>query len=59
MISIQYKNMMYEIEQEPFETLDDSYTRAWFIVKNYDNYPYDELYSLSLIMINKNKGMQY
>lgn len=59
MITVQYKSKLYDVEHEPFETLDDAYKRAWFIAKNYNTCPYAELYSQSLIMINKNKGMQY
>ena len=62
MISLQYKGKIYNIEVEPFETMIDAYKRAWYIVKNYDSYSYknlNELYSLSIIMNNKNKGMNY
>lgn len=59
MISIQYKGKLYNIEQEPFESIEESYKRGWYIVKNYDKYDYNQLYSLSIIMINKNKGMIY
>lgn len=59
MISIQYQGKIYNIEQEPFESIEESYKRAWYIVKNYDKYDYNQLYSLSIIMINKNKGMIY
>jgi len=50
---------LYNIEQEPFETIEDSYKRGWFIVKNYDKYKKDELYSLSIITLNFEKGMTY
>ena len=60
MIAIQYQGKIYNISQEPFETIDVSYKRGWYIVKNFEKYPdYKELYSLSIIMINKNKGMNY
>lgn len=60
MISLQYKGKLYKIDVEPFETIEESYKRAWFIVKNFEKYTnYKELYSASLIMINKNKGMSY
>ena len=60
MIVIQYQGKIYNIQQEPFESIEDSYKRGWFIVKNYQKYDsYRELYSLSIIMINKNKGMIY
>lgn len=59
MISLQFKGKIYNIETEPFETVEESYKRAWFIVKNNDKYRYDELNSLAIMMINKNKGMCY
>jgi len=59
MISLQYNGFIYNIAKEPYETFEESYNRAWFIVKNYEKYPYDELYSLSIININKNKNMDY
>lgn len=59
MISLQYQGKIYNFEAEPYETVEDSYKRAWFMVKNYDNYKHDELYSLAIMMINKNKGMVY
>ncbi len=59
MISIQYLGKIYNIEQEPFESLQDSYKRGWYIIKNYDKYKKDELYSLSIMMINREKGMIY
>ena len=59
MISLQYNGFIYNIAKEPYETIEESYNRAWFIVKNYEKYSYDELYSLSIININKNKNMDY
>jgi hypothetical protein len=59
MINILYQGKLYNIQQEPFETIEDSYKRGWYIVKNYGKHTYDELYSLSIIMLNKNKGMSY
>ncbi len=59
MITIQYQGALYNIQQEPFENIEDSYKRGWYIVKNYNKYSYDELYSLSIIMLNKNKGLIY
>lgn len=60
MICIQYEGKLYNIATEPFETISDTFKRGWFIVKNYDKYSdYNELYSLSIMMINKNKGMNY
>ena len=57
MISLYYNGSIYIIEEEPFESYEESYTRAWFIVKNYSKYNLDELYSLSII--NLNKDMEY
>lgn len=59
MISLQYQGKLFNIDTEPYETIEESYKRAWFMVKNYDNYKNDELYSLAIMMINKNKGMIY
>ncbi len=59
MITIQYKGNLFNIEQEPYESVEESYKRGWYIVKNYGKNTYDELYSLSIIMLNKNKGMAY
>ena len=59
MISLQYKGKIFNISQEPYETIEESYKRGWFIVKNFDNMPYMKLYSLSIKNINKNKGMSY
>jgi hypothetical protein len=56
-LSLYYKLKIYNIKKEPFELLEDTYKRAWFIVKNYDKYEYNELYSLSII--NNNSSMQY
>lgn len=56
-LSLYYKLKIYNIKKEPFELLEDTYRRAWFIVKNYDNYEYNELYSLSII--NNNSSMEY
>lgn len=58
-ISINYNNNIYIIEKEPFETLKDSYTRGWYIVKNYDNIDYNKLYSISIMLNNKNEEMNY
>lgn len=55
MIVLQYAGKLYNIEQEPFETVEDTYKRAWYIVKNNDK----NAYSNSIIMLNKTKGMEY
>jgi len=58
-ISIQYNNDIYIIMKEPYETLNDTYNRGWYIVKNYDNYNYNKLYSESIIENNKLLGLEY
>ena len=46
--------------KEPFETLNETYKRGWYIVKNYNNYDYKKLYSLSIINNNiKKHSMTY
>lgn len=59
MISLIYRGKLYNIPQEPFEPIEESYTRAWYIVKRYTEASFPELYSASIMMINKNKGMVY
>jgi len=48
---------LFNIKKEPFEQIEDTFKRAWFIVKNYNEYEYNELYSRSIIY--KNKNMSY
>ena len=57
MISIKYKGKLYNIPREPFETIEESYKRGWYIMKSEENS--EIAYSLSIMMINKNKGMVY
>lgn len=57
MISISYKGNIYNIPREPFETIEESYKRGWYIIKSEENR--EIAYSLSIMMINKNKGMVY
>lgn len=62
MISLQYQGKIYNIETEPFETVEESYKRGWFIVKQLSLDSCNDIatvYSSSIIMINKNKGMIY
>ncbi len=59
MIAIEYQGKIYKIAKEPHENVEDTYKRGWFIIQNYDKYCYDELYSLSIMMINTSKGMSY
>ncbi len=58
-VTLEYKGRFYSIEREPYELIEESYKRAWYIVQNYDKYSYDQLYSMSIMMINKKKGMEY
>ena len=41
MIVIYFKNNIFKIQKEPFETDENAYIRGWYIVKNYDKYEYD------------------
>ena len=59
MILINYNNKIYKIEKEPNELEEDTYKRGWFIIKNYNNYPYNELISRSIIYLNNEYGMIY
>jgi hypothetical protein len=60
MITIQYQGAFYNISQEQFETVEDSYRRGWYIVKNYNKFEnYEQLYCESIIMLNTLKGMSY
>jgi hypothetical protein len=59
MICLQHHGKLFKIQQEPFETMEESYKRAWFIINNHNKMPFSKLYSLSIMIINKNKGMIY
>jgi hypothetical protein len=60
MISIEYRGKLYNIPEELFETRQDSYKRAWYISKNMcREKSFKEMYSQSMIFLNKNKGMKY
>lgn len=58
-IIINYNNKIYKIEKEPNELEEDTYKRGWFIIKNYNNYSYNELISRSIINLNIENGMNY
>lgn len=59
-ITLYYRGKIYNIEKEDFETNEDVYNRAWYIIKNQDIYDYNELISRSLIYLNeKNNNMLY
>lgn len=53
-ITLLFNNNIYIIEKEPFETLNETYTRGWYIVKNYDKIDYKLLNSYSIIINNIN-----
>lgn len=57
MIVIYFKNNIFKIQKEPFETDENAYIRGWYIVKNYDKYEYDELISRSIIYINEKTNL--
>ena len=59
MISIEYQGKNYNIPEELFETREDSYKRGWFVSKNKDTCSFKEIYSKSLMFLNKKKGMKY
>ena len=59
-ITVFYNNNIYIIEKEPYETINDTYMRAWYIVKNYDLMQYKLLNSYSIIINNINtNNMNY
>jgi hypothetical protein len=58
-INIYYSGKIYIIDKEPYETNEDVYMRGWYIVKNYNNFNYDELISMSKIYINEKNNMKY
>jgi len=62
-IIIIHDNFIYNINKEPFETDENTYIRAWFIIKNKCNYPSieeEELISKSIIYLNEYKNnMKY
>jgi len=59
-ITIFFNNNIYIIEKEPFETINETYTRGWFIVKNYENINFNLLNSYSIINNNINiNNMSY
>lgn len=58
-IALQYCGEIHILKSEPYETIQDSYERAWYILKNITKYPLKMLYSLSIIKINEKKGMIY
>jgi hypothetical protein len=58
-ITIFYNGFIHIIKKEPYENTSDVYRRGWFIIKNNKGEDYKGLYSLSIMNINKNKGMEY
>ncbi len=59
-VTLLYNNNIYIIEKEPYETINESYTRAWYIVKNYNSMEYKLLNSYSIMINNINtNNMNY
>jgi hypothetical protein len=60
-IIIIHDNIIYKIYKEPYETDENTYIRAWFIIKNNDgNTNLDEIISRSIIYLNEHKNnMKY
>ena len=59
MITINYQGSIYFIDSEPYESLDETYSRGWFILHNLTEEKYENIYSKSIIMMNEKKGMNY
>ncbi len=57
-ITIFDKGGIHIIDKEPHENIGDVYKRGWYIINNKEP-DYYKAYSLSIININKNKGMVY
>lgn len=50
-------NYIYTIEKEPYETDENSYSRGWYIIKNYLKFSnLKELISKSIMNLNENKN---
>lgn len=58
-ITLFNKGIIHIIDKEPNENISDVYKRGWFIINNISNDNYQFVYSLSIMNINKNKGMTY
>lgn len=59
-VIINHKGCFYNIEKENFETSEEVYDRAWYIINNKANYSnVNQLISLSFMHANKKKGMKY
>ena len=60
-IIIIHDNIIYKIYKESYETDENTYIRAWFIIKNNDgNTNLDTIISRSIIYLNENKNnMKY
>ena len=57
-IIIIHNNNIYKIYKEPFETDENTYIRAWFLIKNSTINDYN--ISKSIIYLNENKNnMKY
>ena len=61
-IIIIHNNYIYKIYKEPFETDENTYIRAWFLIKNsnINDYNDDSNISKSIIYLNEYKNnMKY
>lgn len=51
-ITLLYNNNIYVIEKESYETINETYIRGWYIVKNYDKIDYLLLNTYSIMGVN-------
>jgi hypothetical protein len=60
-IVVIHENAIYDIEKEQFETDENTYKRAWFMIKNQNVFTtLSELISRSFIYLNEKKNnMKY
>ena len=54
-IIIIHNNHIYKIYKEPFETDENTYIRAWFLIKNSNIYYYNNDYNISKSIIYLNE----
>lgn len=61
-IIIIHNNHIYKIDKEPYETDENTYIRAWFLIKNTTINDYNKDYNISksIIYLNEYKNnMKY
>jgi hypothetical protein len=60
-IVIMHNNFIYKIHKEPYETDENTYIRAWFIIKNNNDIDnLETIISRSIIYLNEYKNnMKY